>query len=199
MAIKDNPNLAKHAALTFVLFLVVAQLIAPFSIYAVQIVGISEIELGYLFGLNGLLVVLAQVPLTRLLSQNRLTTQLIFGALIYGIGYSMMGLFTSFWYFFAIIILVTLGEITMSPPSLALTSRLAPPGRIGRYMGIYGFVVASGWSFGPLWGGIILDHLAFEKPILAWVSIGSLAFLSAIGYFLFQKKIDVKIDRLKST
>lgn len=199
IAIKDDPNLAKHSALTFILFLVVAQLIAPFSIYAVQIAGISEIELGYLFGLNGLMVVLAQIPMTRLLSKTRLTAQLIIGAIIYGVGYSMMGLESSFWYFAFIIIFVTFGEITMSPPSLALTSRLAPPGRLGRYMGIYGFVVAAGWSFGPLWGGVILDNLAFEKPGLAWVTIASLAFLSAFGYLLFQKKIGEKIDRPRST
>jgi len=194
IAVKDDPILAIHLALTFILFLVVAQLIAPFSLYAVQIAGISEVQLGFLFGLNGLMVAVAQVPVTRLFAGMRLTTQLIIGSVIYAVGYSLMGFGSAFAFFFVTIFIVTIGEITMSPPSLALASRMAPPGRMGRYMGLYGFVTAAGWSFGPLYGGIILDYLAHDSPAIAWIAISSLAIFSAIGYFLYQKKLSVKID-----
>jgi len=195
IAIKDDPIFATHITLTFILFLVVAQLIAPFSLYAVQIVGISEVQLGFLFSLNGLLVVLAQVPITRLLNKTRLTTQLILGSVIYAIGYTLTGMVSTFVLFAITISIVTLGEITMSPPSLTLTSRMSPRGRTGRYMGIYGFVTAAGWSFGPLYGGLILDYLAHETPALAWMVISSLALLSALGYYFFQKRLSEKIDR----
>ncbi|HEX2896677.1 MAG TPA: MFS transporter, partial [candidate division Zixibacteria bacterium] len=195
VAVKDDPIFATHIALTFILFLVVAQLIAPFSLYAVQIVGISEVQLGFLFGLNGLLVVVAQVPVTRLLNKTRLTTQLILGSIIYAIGYTLTGMVSTFVLFAFTMSIVTLGEITMSPPSLTLTSRMSPRGRTGRYMGIYGFVTAAGWSFGPLYGGLILDHLAHETPALAWMAISSLAIISAVGYYYFQKKLSEKIDR----
>ncbi len=195
VAIKDDPVFAWHASLSFILFLVVAQLIAPFSLYSVQIIGITEIQLGFLFSLNGLLVAVAQVPMTRFLSGTKLTTQLIIGALIYAVGYSLMGLAASFVLFVIPIVVVTIGEITMSPASLTLTSKMSPSGRTGRYMGIYGFVTAAGWSFGPLYGGIILDRLAHDSPLAAWVAIASLAVISAVGYFLFRKKLDEKIDR----
>ncbi len=193
--IRNDPVFAWHITLTFILFLVVAQLIGPFSLYAVQIAGITEIQLGFLFSLNGLLVVLAQVPMTRFLSGTKLTTQLIIGSTIYAIGYSVLGLASTFWLFMVPIIIVTIGEVTMSPPSLALASRMAPKGRMGRYMGIYGFSTAAGWSFGPLYGGIILDHLAHDSPIFAWVTISSVALLSAFGYYFFQRKLDANIDR----
>ena len=85
-------------------------------------------------------------------------------------------------------VVVTTGEIVMSPPSLALTSRLAPEGRMGRYMGIFGFFVASGWSFGPLYGGVILDHLG-HNPLLSWVVISSLAVVSGLGYLMFTRSL----------
>lgn len=198
-AIKDDPVLATHTILTFILFLVVAQLIAPFSLYAVQMVGISEVQLGLLFGLNGLLVVVAQVPVTRLLNRTRLTTQLIVGSAIYAIGYSMVGLVSTFMFFALTICIITLGEITMSPPSLTLTSRMAPRGRMGRYMGIYGFVTAAGWSFGPLYGGLILDHLAHDSPLAAWMAISSLALVPAVCYYYFQRRLSEKIDRPEVT
>ncbi len=188
LAIKNDPSLARHSLLIFTLYLVVAQLMAPFSVYAVEMVGISEHQLGILYTINGLMVALLQIPVTRLLSGYRLTIQLAMGAFIYAIGYSLVGALPGFWYFVLAMIVVTTGEIVMSPPSLALTSRLAPEGRMGRYMGIFGFFVASGWSFGPLYGGIILDHLG-HSTLLSWVVISSLAVVSGFGYLMFTRRL----------
>ena len=96
------------------------------------------------------------------------------------------------------LVVVTMGELAISPPSITLTSRLAPKGKMGRYMGIYGFMMASGWSFGPLYGGIILDKLAFDSPLLAWTVISSLAVVAAVGYLMFQRKIsdDINMPRI---
>lgn len=193
IAIKDDPYLARHSFLIFALYLVVAQLIAPFSVYAVEMVHITEHQLGILYTLNGLMVVLLQIPVTRLLSKYRLTVQLALGAFIYAIGYGMVGVLAGFSYFVLAILIVTMGEIFMSPPSLALTSKLAPEGRMGRYMGIFGFFVASGWSFGPLYGGVILDHYGNNAP-LAWALISSLAVLSGLGYLWFTRKLPEKFN-----
>lgn len=193
LSIKDDKRLAVHSILTLALFLVVAQLIAPFSIYAVQQVGISESELGTLYALNGLMVVVLQIPVTRLLSRFRFTTLLSFGSIFYFIGYSMVGSFVGFWPFLLGIAVVTLGEIIVSPPSMTLTSRLAPPERMGRYMGIYSFFLSAGWSLGPLYGGFFLDKYADNSP-LAWMLISSLALVSMVGYSVLRKKLPIDID-----
>ncbi len=193
LAVKNDLNLARHSILIFILYLVVAQLILPFSVYTVEMVGISEAQLGFLFSLNGLLVAVLQIPVTRLLSRFTLTTQLAGGAFLYAIGYSLVGILVGFEYFILTMTIVTIGEIFMSPPSLTLTSRLAPPGRMGRYMGIYGFFVAAGWSFGPLYGGLILDHLG-GTPAVAWLVISSLAVVSGVGYLIFQRKLPAEIN-----
>jgi len=193
LAIKDDPHLASHSALIFLLYLVVAQLIAPFSLYAVQIVGISEAQLGFLYTINGLMVVAFQIPVTKLLAGFKLSTQLAMGGCIYFFGYGMMGFIAEFKYFVVAMIVLTVGEIFMSPPSLTLTSRLAPEGRTGRYMGIFGFFVASGWSFGPLYGGFFLDHFG-STPELGWILISSLGLLSALGYLLLGRKLSAKIN-----
>jgi MFS family permease len=188
LAVKDDRNLATHAGLTLILYLVVAQLIAPFSLYTVKIAGLPEAQLGVLFTLNGLFVVLLQFPVTRLLSRFRFTTQLGAGALLYFVGYGIVGFMGSFWQFAIAIFIVTLGEVTMSPPGMTLTSRLAPAGRIGRYMGIRGFCETLGWSLGPMYGGFFLDVLG-HQPQFAWVTISSLALVAAIGYFIFGRML----------
>ncbi len=194
IAIKDDHYLAVHVGLIFLLYLVVAQLILPFSVYTVEMVGISETRLGYLYSLNGFLVAALQIPITRLLSKRSLTAQLAAGGFLYAVGYSMVGVLVGFHYFIVAITIVTIGEMFMSPPSLTLTSRLAPAGRIGRYMGIHGFFVAAGWSFGPLYGGVILDHFGYHHA-LAWLIISSLALVSCIGYVIFGRKLPPRFNR----
>jgi MFS family permease len=168
-------------------------LIAPFSVYAVEIVQISESQLGTLYTLNGLFVVLLQIPVTKLLSKKRFTHQLAWGSFIYAIGYSLVGIFPGYGFFIFAMFVITSGECFMSPPSLALTARLAPDDRMGRYMGIFGFFVTAGWSFGPLFGGVILDYLG-HSPAAAWISISSMAVISGIGYLIFSKYLPKELD-----
>jgi MFS family permease len=194
ISVKNDPNLAAHCVLAFFLYLVVAQLIAPFSVYTVEGAKISKNELGLLYLLNGSMIVVLQVPVTRLLSRFKFTIQMAFGAFLYAVGYGMVGLHAGFSFFALTIAIVTAGEIFISPPSLALTSGLAPEGRMGRYMGIFGFFMTAGWSLGPVYGGVILDHLG-GNPGLAWVVISSLAALSGMGYLLFTRTLPEAFNR----
>lgn len=191
--ITRDPLLARHCILTLLLFLVVAQLIVPFSVYSVEMVGISQVQLGTLYTINGLLVVALQIPVTRLLGHYSLSGQMALGGFIYAIGYGMVGALVGYEWFIAAIVIVTLGEISMSPPSLTLLSRLAPDGRMGRYMGIYGVFLAAGWSLGPLYGGFMLDSFT-GNPALAWIMISSLAAISGLGYMLSRKKFGKAAD-----
>ncbi len=193
LAIKDDRNLAYHSALIFILYLVVAQLIATFSVYVVEIVGLSETQLGMIYTVNGLLVATLQIPITRLLQHKTFTFQLAVGAFIYALGYSFVGLVSTFSYFLFAIIVVTIGEMFMSPPSLALTSKMAPDGRMGRYMGIFGFFVASGWSFGPMYGGFLLEQFT-GNPLVAWMLIASLGIVAGIGYMFLGKKLSKELN-----
>jgi len=194
LALKEDKKFATYCVLTFLLFLVVAQLIAPFSVYTVGMAGLSEIQLGYLYTINGLLVALTQVPVTRMLRGVRFTTQLAIGSLLYFVGYGATGLSGEYAFLVVVIITVTTGEVIGSPPSLTLTSRMAPKMMMGRYMGIYSFFEAAGWSLGPLYGGWYLDHLA-DEPAVAWLLIASLALIAALGFAWFGKRIDDRLNR----
>ena len=193
IAVRKDPWLARHCILIFLLYLVVAQLIVPFSVYAVEITqAITKPQLGYLFTLNGLMVVALQIPITRLLARFSLAAQMAQGAILYAIGYSLIGWLIGFEYFALAFVIVTLGEMAMSPPSLTMTSRLAPEGRMGRYMGIYSFFVATGWSIGPLFGGVVLD-LFKSSQATAWVVISGAALLSCVGYLWWRKGFAEKV------
>lgn len=194
VAVRKDTLLAGHCVLIFFLYLVVAQLVAPFSVYTVEMIHLSEAQLGLLFTVNGLMVTLLQVPITRLLANYRFTTQLAGGALLYFIGYGALGFFADFGFLLMVIVVVTVGEMFMSPPSLTLTSKLAPEGRMGRYMGVFGFFTTAGWSFGPLYGGYFLDRYA-TSPHVAWLLISSLALLAAAGYVWYGRVLPAEQNR----
>lgn len=198
LAIKDDPLLARHCILTLLLYLVVAQLIVPFSVYTVQMHGLPEYQLGYLYAVNGLMVVLLQIPITRLMAGAKLTQQIAIGACFYAFGYAMVGWVAGFFLLMITLIIITVGENLISPPSLTLTSRLAKDGRMGRYMGIYGFFQTAGWSFGPLYGGTILEAYQYS-PKLAWGMIASLAVVSALGYLLFASRLSKTVNSKPAT
>lgn len=198
LAVRKDHNLARHCLLIICLYLVVAQLIAPFSVYTVDMVGIPESQLGLLFAINGLLVGILQVPITRIFSRYRFTTQLATGAVMYFFGYGVLGFTSTFAAFAAIIAFITFGEVIMSPATLTLTSRLAPKGRMGRYMGVFGFFQTAGWSLGPLYGGFFLDHFG-NRPEAAWAMISSLALIASVGYIWFGKVLPDQFNLANSS
>lgn len=194
VAVRKDTNLAIHCILCFLLYLVVAQLIAPFSVYAVEMVGLSELKLGYLYGVNGLFVALVQVVVTRMLAGYKFTTQLALGSLIYFVGYGLIGLSGNYSFLLIMMLIVSTGEVIMSPPSITLTSKLAPEGQMGRYMGVYGFFMTAGWSLGPLYGGWFLDQFR-TQPSVAWVLIASLALVAAGGFAWFGQRLPERYNR----
>jgi len=194
---KGNELILKHATLVFVLYLVASQFIAPFSLYSVDFMGISKEQLGFLFTLNGLMVTFLQIPVTKALGRMKLTIQLAIGALIYAVGYQWIGFNSTFVAFIIGIATITIGENFVSPPALAISANLAPKGRIGRYMGIYGFAVTAGWSLGPSFGGMLLDW-ARPSFLYAWSIIAIMALIPSIGFMGMTRRIPAELNLRKS-
>ena len=193
LSIRKDRLFFRHVILLFFLYLAFAQIIAPFSLYVVDLIGLPKSQLGILFTLNGLLVAILQIPVTRMLKPVRLTIQMALGLAIHVIAFLMIGFSGTFIMFLITMVILTLGEVFHSPPALSLTSNLAPEGRTGRYMGVYGFAVVAGWSMGPLLGGTLLDLTAPHYGIM-WVIIAGLALATASGYYLLSKKMPYEKD-----
>ncbi len=187
MLVKDR-LIFQHIVLMIIMYIIIAQFMAPFSLYAVDYVGIEEKQLGILFGVNGIMVALFQLPVTRMLRKYRLTVQIILGAALYIIGYMMIGLFPAFAWFILAFVIFTTGELFVSPPGMSIAANLAPEGREGRYMGFYGLALTLGWSLGPMVGGALLD---LTKPdfIIAWAIMAGANIIVLLGFINLTPKI----------
>ena len=194
LAILRDTLFLRYCLVTLLLFTVMGQLMATFSVYAVDWAGRTKVELGAIYTLNGLMVVLLQFPAVRVLAPLRMTSALIVGCLMYSVGYGIMGWGSSFALLLIGMFTVTLGEITCSPASMNLVANFSPEDQRGRYMGVYGIFNSFGWSIGPLVGGVLLD-LAVGRPKVLWSAIASLTVLAAIGYADLRRRIDPVLDQ----
>jgi len=158
-----------------------SQWLTTLSVYASGQLGITKRQLGALFGINGLMVVALQLPVTRGLRRLSLVGSLTLGAAVYAVSFLGLAFARTWLHLVAGMVAITLAELIFSPPSVALVSLIAPPERTGRYMGIYSLVTAFGWSAGPFVGGLLLDRWV-EEPLRLWGSVAALGAAGAVGF-----------------
>lgn len=194
----SNRIFVRYCVVCLVLYTVMSQLMSTISVYAVEWVGLSKVDLGALYALNGLMVVFLQFPVVRVLAPFRMTSALIAGSVLYAAGYGMMGFVGGLWGMMAAMFVVTMGEIVTTPASMNLVSNFSGELDRGRYMGVFGLFNSFGWSIGPLVGGILLD-LATGRPLLLWGAIAALALVAALGYGDLRRRINLIIDRAAET
>ena len=192
-ALRDGP-FVRYCVVSLLLFTVMSQLISTLSVYAVQWAGITKVQLGALYTLNGLMVVFLQFPVVRALALYRMTTALIVGSILYALGYAMMGFGHSMLLLATAMFVVTSGEIVTTPASMNLVANFSTVELRGRYMGVYGLFNSFGWSTGPLIGGVLLD-LAARRSMLLWSPIACLTLVAAVGFWDLRRRIDSAMDR----
>lgn len=152
------------------------QLFTTFSIYAKSQVGASEQAIGLLYGVNGLTVVLFQIPVVALLSRFSHVRGLVVGSVLYIAAFLGIGAATGVVSLGLAVLLTTVGEVVISPAQQATVAELGDPSRLGRAFGLFGTMQMLGVALGPLVGGLAYDHLR-TRPLLMW---GCLAAMPAV-------------------
>jgi len=170
-------------AWSVLLFVVMGQFASTLAVFSTESIGISAPQLGSLFTVNGIAVVLFQWPAARLSARVGIRWGLVLGCLGYALGYFSVGWVPSFAFLVGSMVLITLGEVTFSPTATAAVASMAPEERVGRYMGFFGLTEALGWSLGPFLGGLLFDRMV-GQPVILWGIIASLGVTAAIGFSL---------------
>jgi predicted MFS family arabinose efflux permease len=175
---KDHAFLA-FCLLTLFVSIVYSQMYTPLSVYAKGFAGLSEPEIGMLFAINGIMVVLMQFVVTRFLDRYSLTSSMGFGVLLYAIGFGLVAFSNSFLMLGICVFIVTLGELSYMPPNTTLTANMSTEANRGRYQGFNGLLNTLGFAVGPLLGGILIDRLGSATWLMVMVSgcVGAIAFI----------------------
>ncbi len=168
--------------LSFLLFLVMGQFASTLSVFSTEFIGITDVQLGLVYTLNGIIVVLFQWPAALLASKIGPRLALSLGAILFAVGYFSVSLAQSFYFLLGSMAVITSGEVIFSPSATTAVANSAQNRKMGRYMGFFGLSEALGWSAGPFVGGWLLDYLA-ATPLLLWGAIGAIAALAAAGFY----------------
>ena len=115
--------------------------------------GVPDQGFGILLSINASMVVLLQFWITRRIKRFQPMKIMAWGMVIYAIGFSIYGFVSSFWLFIAAIVIITIGEMLVTPTGQAVVAKLSPEHMRGRYMAVFEF----SW--------IITTQIGFGMPV----------------------------------
>lgn len=135
------------------------------SVYAKQNFQVPERLYGFIPTTNALMVVFLQIAVTRYVKRFPPLLALSFGTLIYALAVGSVALGKGFWWFWASMVVFTIGELILTPTATSMAANMAPADMRGRYMSLYTLTwsVAAGTS--PVLGGILNDNIG---PSAIW-------------------------------
>ena len=163
--------------------LVYMQMNTTLSVYLRDIHGVPERGFGYILSLNAAMVVLFQFPVTRWISKYRPMMIMVIGTLFYAVGFGLYGFVSVYVMFLFAMVIITIGEMLVSPVSQSIVARLAPEAMRGRYMAAYGFSWIIPSALGPLLAGLVMDNL---DPRWVWYGAGILGLAAAAAYYALE-------------
>lgn len=141
---------------------------------------------GDIIALNGLLIVLLQLPLTTLLGRFDRVKIIIIGAMMIGVGFGLNAFATLPWHFAGAVAVWTLGEMMQFPFTSAIVTDLAPRALRGRYMGVFGMSFSAAVMVGSPLGGEVLARLGSDA---LWFGGTGVAAMAAALYALIYRPI----------
>ncbi|QMV22223.1 MFS transporter [Streptomyces sp. SCUT-3] len=147
--------------------------------------GLSASQYGLVIGLNGLLIVILQIPVTRLLEGRGRAGLLVVGTLLMGWGFGLTAFAGSAGFYALTVAVWTLGEVVHAPAMMSVVAEMSPARARGRYQGVHSLAWSAAAFLGPAVGGWGLDRWGGGTVWGACAVIGTVA---AAGYWLLLRE-----------
>ncbi len=124
---------------------------------------------GLLAGFNGLIVLLFTPLLTRLTEGTQSIRRMVYGGLLYALGFGMLGVVHTLPYFFLSAFIFTLGEIVLAISTTPFIANHTPASHRGRMNAVVPMIFGLGHTLGPAGMGKVLAYVSMEN---GWLLIG---------------------------
>jgi MFS family permease len=142
----------------------------------VQASGLSDSDYGLLISLNGLAIVLFELPLVAITQRFPYRPVLTLGSLLVGLGFALNAVANDLPELALTVLIWTLGEIIYAPVASAYVADIAPEHLRGRYQGAWGLTWGLAYVFAPALGAAIF---AWSADGL-WLICGLLGLAAAL-------------------
>ena len=178
-----DPVLRLLLAGTFLCALLETQMFSTFSIYMTDELGLAKSDVGLLYSINGLGVLLLQFPALQLIRRLGIKRTLPWSSLLDATGFALIGLGSGFSGGAIAMLTLTAAEVIFDPAHQTAIAEISDPARRGRTFGVVGFCQMVGIAMAPLVGGILLDtighHHAAMWLVIAMFGVGQTLCFSA--------------------
>ncbi|MEU4239325.1 MFS transporter [Actinoplanes sp. NPDC026619] len=155
--------------------------------------GLSAATYGWVIAINGVLIVLGQLFVPRLIEGRDRSRVLALAALIIGAGFGLVAFANAARFFALAVVIFTLGEMLQSPSNAATVAGLSPAALRGRYQGLNSLSWSAGAALAPIAGGFTQQHLG---DTALWIGCFGLSALVALGHLITGPRRERRITQL---
>jgi MFS family permease len=138
--------------------------------------GLSEADYGLLISLNGLAIVVLELPLVAITQRFPYRPVLALGSVLVGLGFALNALASDLPALAVTVLIWTLGEIIYAPVASAYVADIAPEHLRGRYQGAWGLTWGLAFVLAPAMGAAIFAW----SPDGLWLTCGGLGVAAAV-------------------
>jgi MFS family permease len=142
--------------------------------------GFTPADFGLAIAVNGILIVVLQIPVTRFIEHRDPRLLLVASSLLAGYGFGLTAFAGSVGVFALTVCVWTLAEIVNAPTQTGIVVRLSPVHGRGRYQGMYTMSWAVASLVAPLMSGFVIDHWGAEW---LWGICAVVGTVAAAGYW----------------
>jgi MFS family permease len=172
---------------TFLCALLETQMFSTFSIYMTKQLSLTEANVGLLYALNGLAVLVLQVPALGLIRRLGIGVMLPWSSFLDALGFALIGFATGFAGGALSILVLTCAEVLFDPAQQAAIAEVADPARRGRTFGVVGFASMLGIAGAPLLGGRLFDSIGHHH-VAMWLTISMIGAGQTVCFIAFVRR-----------
>jgi dipeptide/tripeptide permease len=158
----------------------------------------GQVKPEHLINLNALGIIVGQVGIAYLVRRLQPLTTIIVGSFITVISFLLYLIGQGGWIIVIAILVFSVGEMLASPRSKEYAGRIAPPHKVGMYMGYFYWCVALGNLFGGLLSGGLYQHFGpvdrggVDNTGAMWLIFAGLALISVVLLSLYDRWVKAR-------
>ncbi|MCM0675428.1 MFS transporter [Micromonospora phytophila] len=165
--------------LTFVLAVLTLQTSTIMPL-AMRADGLRPSAYGAVMALGGVLIVLGQLFVPRLIDRHRKDRVLAVSTALLALGFGVLAVADELAVYLVAAVVWTVGQMLAAPPNAQINADLAPPELRARYQSVFYLTFPAASFVAPTLGGVSLQYLGERH----WLIVGALGLLAAAGHLL---------------
>ncbi|GGM31597.1 MFS transporter [Micromonospora sonchi] len=143
--------------------------------------GLSPATYGTVIALNGVLIVVGQLFVPRLIRGRSRSHVLALASVVVGVGFGLTAFADVAWFYGLTVLVWTIGEMLNSPSNATLIAELSPDELRGRYQGVFSLSWQLAGATAPILGGLVREQAGNAA---LWFGCAAIGALMAIGHLL---------------